>query len=211
MKHTSLITILILIICQSSSYTQGDYLKLGEDGHEIDLTAQYSNDVHGIGGIFGLSVKGIFDLSISYVFAEDNKILTIGSAAHCVKQEFIKIPLNLAFYFGMSMTSPSSTKSTTFGMATYSNIKVSDKTTLQPSFQIATINTSVYATYPYNDFNYNDNATGFGLSFFSEISANHIFKVDLIYARAGSGRYETTHSGEINFGFIFRISEEAKN
>ena len=169
-----LISFLLFLTC-GSALAQGDYLKPGEDGFDLNLFLATSSRNHGYGINLGFSAKGVADVGFTIEKIDDVNFYSPNITLHLLKQDYVNFPLNFSLateIWTNSMDEIITNNYYTFTPVLFSNLKTSGNITLQPSFQVSIIK--------YNT-EYSENsetAYGFGLSFFKELESRDVIRVE---------------------------------
>ena len=117
---------LIIFLFGISAYAQGDYLKYGETGLDINAMWQIDDDgVGNFGGNTGISLKGVVDLSFS-VLATQKTSYALGIALNPLKQKGTGSPVGFSFSYSIASTTIDkllSDNAYAFGPTIFSNIR----------------------------------------------------------------------------------------
>lgn len=196
--------ILLLSFSFSTASAQGDYLKPGEDGWDINLFGSSGKHNSGFGARIGYSARGVVDFGFSYGNIDGEDLYSPGVTLHLLKQDYINFPLN--FSLAASTTSDNinglfSDNYSSFTPVLFSNLKTSERITLQPSFQVA------FLKYNTKHSSEGRTAYGLGLSYFAELKSRDVIKIESVFAlQRIYGNYEGSFGSSL--GVLFRVEKK---
>ncbi len=186
------ITFLVVVCSANVAYSQGDYFEKGVSGFEVDAGFFSNDDLSGLGGGFGYSISGIFDLGLSVsrvsfdekLAGEDMHATAVSPYVtfHVIKQDSIRFPISVSIGGAYERDSYSSDALDlldwelkgdyfAFGFSVFKNVSTSPAMAIQPrgSFSYVTGSTEISDKYG-NSERESNNTTSF------EIGVSLLFK-----------------------------------
>ncbi len=199
MRHKHILFGLILILlCTTSAFSQGDYLEKGRNGIGISFGFSSNSDASGIGGNFGFKLSENLDIGISIAWVSysdldlNSNVFAPSITFYALKQEQRKSILSIAFGLGYELDSYSGDylgvrnwemygNYFAFGINVFSKIKTVSLVSIQPNCSITHITGTTEIRDRYgNTESEGNNITsfGFGISIFFETSPKSIIRFD---------------------------------
>lgn len=195
-KHI-LLGLILILLCTNTAFSQGNYLKKGNNGVGLGFGYSSNSNVSGITANIGYSSSGIFDVGLSYGrYIIDSLGLSAISIVpsltfHAIKQEPAKFPLSISLdlayerdkYSGHSLGIHNYEMYGDyfiFGFNIFGNINSTSPTTFQPYGSVSYITGTTKIKYSYgNTISEDNNVTsfGFGFSIYFESSPNTILEI----------------------------------
>jgi len=156
-----------LIILVNWAYPQGNFLKKGQNGLLGSAVFMSNSDATSLGGAFGFSFSGIFDVSLSYAGVKYDeseygnmtaKALMPSVAFHPIKQNSSDAPVSISIFASYEHDNFSSdlldfysieqkASAISGGGAVYRDIQISNHSYLQPFGAVTYVSTKITTSY----------------------------------------------------------------
>ena len=182
-----------------SAAAQGDYLKYGEGGVDLNIFGEIGSENKGnLGGKVGISLKGVLDFGFS-ILAAEKTMYSPSITLNLLKQDRTGSPICLSLTGAVASTSIDRIFSDNIfltGPVFFSNIRLKHDLAIQPSFHMGwqgMIGAGSYRAW------HAKTVFEIGLSFFKDLETGESIKFETAYLFSGAN-----YGIALSIGLLFR-------